>query len=173
MARMVAIPVFLITLAAASAAAIALPSGGGASEVAGTARHPGRRPRRQRSRNARGARSRRREGFRGQLTSRNRSPRRGPWASATMNLSNDPEPLHPCSLTRCLASARSSASVRSSGGGLCGDVPLALLSNLALLLEVAHHPVDVVGLDAHLLRDLGRGDARIRPHLLDRLVRPR
>jgi hypothetical protein len=41
MARMVAVPAFLITLAAASAAAIALPSGGGASTVAGTAATPG------------------------------------------------------------------------------------------------------------------------------------
>ena len=37
MARMVAIPVFLITLAAASAGAIAVTGGGGASEAAGTA----------------------------------------------------------------------------------------------------------------------------------------
>jgi hypothetical protein len=41
MARMVAVPAFLITLAAASAAAIALPSGGGASEAASTAATPG------------------------------------------------------------------------------------------------------------------------------------
>jgi hypothetical protein len=40
MARTVAVPAFLITLAAASAAAIALPSGGGAREVAGTAPTP-------------------------------------------------------------------------------------------------------------------------------------
>jgi hypothetical protein len=41
MARMVAVPAFLITLATASAAAIAVQSGGGESEAAGTAATPG------------------------------------------------------------------------------------------------------------------------------------
>src|SRR3954470_15767678 len=37
----------------------------------------------------------------------------------------------------------------------------ALLADLALLLEAGEHPIEVVLLDAHLLGDLGDGDARV------------
>src|SRR5687767_4961681 len=50
---------------------------------------------------------------------------------------------------------------------------LVALDDLSLRFEGGHHAVEVVGVNAHRLRELPDGDSGTRPHELQRLLRPR
>src|SRR5690348_14880464 len=58
-------------------------------------------------------------------------------------------------------------------GELLAGVPaLALAAHLTLGGQLRKHPVEVVGLDAHRLGDLGNGDTGLLAHQLEGLVGP-
>ncbi len=77
---------------------------------------------------------------------------------------------------RILASAAELNDERKAVSELGLDLALrrvvcaSVLAHLPLLFEIGQHPVQVVGLDAHLLRHLRGGDARVGGDQLHRLV---
>ena len=87
-------------------------------------------------------------------------------ASASTRRSPSSKP----SATRCRAWTSSSRPRPGLPAPLRRGVLAARLLDLALLLEVAEHPVHVVRLDPHLLGDLRGADAGVRLDQLDRLV---
>src|SRR5439155_7504880 len=76
----------------------------------------------------------------------------------------------PASRSCARSATRSRSSGCSRGRSAGGVVPLAALADPLLLLQLAHHPVEVVGLDPHLLGDLRGGDPRVLADDLHGLV---